>query len=121
MTVVMKTELAQSYIAQARSSGRCRPRRASSGPPGGGAGRLRAAMVRAKPTIGRRGSFTCKVSPMATSRPARTRFTVAELSARLPGPAGERFAVAFERGTLSLELYAPRGHDPQKPHTRDEV
>jgi mannose-6-phosphate isomerase-like protein (cupin superfamily) len=52
---------------------------------------------------------------------ARTRFTVAELSARLPGPAGERFAVAFERGTLSLELYAPRGHDPQKPHTRDEV
>jgi len=52
---------------------------------------------------------------------SRTRFTVAELSSRLPGPAGERFAVAFERGTLSLELYAPRGHDPQKPHTRDEV
>ena len=53
--------------------------------------------------------------------PARIRFDVAELSARLPGPAGERFAVAFQRGTLSLELYAPRGQDPQKPHTRDEV
>ena len=48
-------------------------------------------------------------------------FTVADLARRLPGPAGERFAVAFERGTLSLEYYAPRGHDPQKPHTRDEV
>jgi mannose-6-phosphate isomerase-like protein (cupin superfamily) len=51
----------------------------------------------------------------------RTRYTLAELMARLPGPAGERFAVALERGTLSLELYAPRGHDPQKPHSRDEV
>lgn len=47
--------------------------------------------------------------------------TVALLAARLPGPAGERFAVALERGSLSLEYYAPRGHDPQKPHTRDEV
>jgi mannose-6-phosphate isomerase-like protein (cupin superfamily) len=49
------------------------------------------------------------------------RLTVAELAARLPGPAGERFVVAFERGTLSIELYAPRGRDPQKPHARDEV
>jgi mannose-6-phosphate isomerase-like protein (cupin superfamily) len=51
----------------------------------------------------------------------RTRYTVADLATRLPGPAGERFAVALEHGTLSLELYAPRGRDPQKPHTRDEV
>ena len=29
--------------------------------------------------------------------------------------------MAYERGTLSIELYAPRGRDPQKPHTRDEV
>jgi mannose-6-phosphate isomerase-like protein (cupin superfamily) len=48
-------------------------------------------------------------------------FTVDDLSSRLPGPQGERFAVAFERGTLSIELYAPRGRDGQKPHTRDEV
>lgn len=27
----------------------------------------------------------------------------------------------FEHGTLSVELYAPRGIDPQQPHTRDEV
>jgi mannose-6-phosphate isomerase-like protein (cupin superfamily) len=48
-------------------------------------------------------------------------FTTAELQRQLPGPAGERFAVAFERGSLSIELYAPRGSDPQQPHTRDEV
>jgi mannose-6-phosphate isomerase-like protein (cupin superfamily) len=41
--------------------------------------------------------------------------------AQLPTPDGKRFVVAFEHGTLALELYAPRGHDPQKPHTRDEL
>jgi mannose-6-phosphate isomerase-like protein (cupin superfamily) len=41
--------------------------------------------------------------------------------ARLPGHKGERFVVLFRHGTLSVELYAPRGHDPQSPHTRDEV
>lgn len=46
---------------------------------------------------------------------------MAEFAARLPGPAGERFAVALQRGSLTVELYAPRGRDPQKPHTRDEV
>ena len=46
---------------------------------------------------------------------------VAEMLARIPTPDGKRFAVAFERGSLTLELYAPRGVDPQQPHTRDEV
>src|SRR5687767_2572328 len=32
-----------------------------------------------------------------------------------------RFIELFKHGTLSVELYAPRGTDPQKPHTRDEV
>ena len=41
--------------------------------------------------------------------------------ARLPTSDGKRFTVVFEHGTLALELYAPRGHDPQKPHTRDEL
>jgi len=45
---------------------------------------------------------------------------VAEALARLPGPKGERFAAVFERGSLTVEIYAPRGSDPQKPHTRDE-
>jgi mannose-6-phosphate isomerase-like protein (cupin superfamily) len=47
--------------------------------------------------------------------------TVAEGLARLPGPKGERFVEVFGHGTLSVELYAPRGQDPQSPHTRDEV
>ena len=41
--------------------------------------------------------------------------------ARLPGPAGERFAPAFGRGSLEVEVYAPRGTDPQTPHARDEL
>ena len=43
-----------------------------------------------------------------------------EALARLPGPAGERYTVAFTHGSLAVELYAPRGVDPQSPHTRDE-
>lgn len=27
----------------------------------------------------------------------------------------------FSHGTLEVELYAPRGHDPQQPHSRDEI
>jgi mannose-6-phosphate isomerase-like protein (cupin superfamily) len=49
------------------------------------------------------------------------RLTAEEALKRLPGPAGERYVKLFEHGTLEVELYAPRGRDPQKPHTRDEV
>jgi len=51
----------------------------------------------------------------------RHRLTIPESIARLPGPAGERFVELFQHGTLSVELYAPRGDDPQTPHSRDEV
>lgn len=47
--------------------------------------------------------------------------TVADALSQLPGQAGERYVELFRHGTLSVELYAPRGHDPQSPHTRDEV
>lgn len=47
--------------------------------------------------------------------------TVKEGLARLPGSQGERFVELFVHGTLAVELYAPRGDDPQAPHTRDEV
>jgi mannose-6-phosphate isomerase-like protein (cupin superfamily) len=40
---------------------------------------------------------------------------------RLPTPEGKPFAVAFERGTLSVELFAPKGVDTQTPHKQDEV
>jgi len=35
--------------------------------------------------------------------------------------AEQSFVSVFERGSLSVELYAPRGIDAQTPHTRDEV
>lgn len=47
--------------------------------------------------------------------------SVAEGLARLPGPGGERFVTLLEHGSLTVELYAPRGVDPQQPHSRDEA
>ena len=41
--------------------------------------------------------------------------------AKLPTPDGKRFVESFAHGTLVVELYAPRGSDLQKPHTRDEL
>jgi mannose-6-phosphate isomerase-like protein (cupin superfamily) len=49
------------------------------------------------------------------------RLSVKDGLARLPGAKGERFVELFRHGTLSVELYAPRGADPQSPHSRDEV
>jgi mannose-6-phosphate isomerase-like protein (cupin superfamily) len=49
------------------------------------------------------------------------RLTLADAFARLPGSAGERYVELFLHGTMSIELYAPRGNDPQTPHTKDEV
>ena len=46
---------------------------------------------------------------------------VADALRRLPGPNGERSAPLFEHGTLLVKVYAPRGHDPQTPHARDEI
>jgi mannose-6-phosphate isomerase-like protein (cupin superfamily) len=34
---------------------------------------------------------------------------------------GKRFVPVFSHGSLLVEVYAPRGNDPQGPHTRDEV
>jgi mannose-6-phosphate isomerase-like protein (cupin superfamily) len=45
----------------------------------------------------------------------------ADALARLPGPGGVRFVEVFRHGMLALELYAPRGHDLQQPHARDEL
>jgi len=51
----------------------------------------------------------------------RSHLTAEQALARLPSPDGKRFAVVRTHGTLSVEIYAPRGEDPQQPHTRDEV
>jgi mannose-6-phosphate isomerase-like protein (cupin superfamily) len=51
----------------------------------------------------------------------RRRTTVAEAMNLLPGPGGERFAKVLGHGRMEVEVYAPRGTDPQTPHTRDEL
>lgn len=40
---------------------------------------------------------------------------------QLPGPGGAAWNTLFERGSLEIEIYAPRGHDPQTPHAQDEI
>jgi mannose-6-phosphate isomerase-like protein (cupin superfamily) len=53
--------------------------------------------------------------------------SVADGLARLPGPPnalwpdGARSVSLFAHGTMETKLYAPTGHDPQQPHTRDEI
>jgi mannose-6-phosphate isomerase-like protein (cupin superfamily) len=49
------------------------------------------------------------------------RLSVDDALAALPGPGGERWVAVLERGSIAVELYAPRGTDPQKPHSRDEL
>jgi mannose-6-phosphate isomerase-like protein (cupin superfamily) len=39
----------------------------------------------------------------------------------VPTADGKAFALLFEHGSLQVEIYAPRGTDLQKPHTRDEL
>lgn len=38
-----------------------------------------------------------------------------------PPPPGNLAVPVFAHGTLEVELYQPPGHDPQTPHTRDEI
>lgn len=57
---------------------------------------------------------------MKSNNPCHTA-TVINALLSLPGPAGQRFATVFQHGSLLVEIYAPRGNDPQKPHTRDEI
>lgn len=53
--------------------------------------------------------------------------TITDLLPRISGPAsakwpnGEPFAVAFRHGTMTVELFAPKGQDTQTPHTQDEL
>jgi mannose-6-phosphate isomerase-like protein (cupin superfamily) len=39
----------------------------------------------------------------------------------LPLPEGRRSVEVFVDGDLEIRLYAPKGHDPQTPHDRDEL
>lgn len=58
---------------------------------------------------------------MTTTR-SRSRITVQEAVAQLPqGDDPLRFATVLRHGSMAVELYAPRGHDPQTPHKQDEL
>jgi mannose-6-phosphate isomerase-like protein (cupin superfamily) len=39
----------------------------------------------------------------------------------IPTKDGKAFALQFEHGSLQVEIYSPKGADPQKPHSRDEL
>jgi len=39
----------------------------------------------------------------------------------IPTPEGKLYAELFRHGTLTVEIYAPKGIDLQQPHTRDEL
>jgi mannose-6-phosphate isomerase-like protein (cupin superfamily) len=56
---------------------------------------------------------------MSSQLPRKT--TVKEALARIPGPNGERYSSILSQGSFEAEIYAPRGTDPQQPHTRDEI
>lgn len=49
------------------------------------------------------------------------RVTAPEALKSLPGEGGEHFVKMLKHGSMDLEVYAPKGEDLQKPHTRDEL
>ncbi|MDQ4123606.1 MAG: cupin domain-containing protein [Acidobacteriota bacterium] len=55
------------------------------------------------------------------------KLSVADLFKQLPQPPSEKypegvpFVAAFRHGTMSIELFAPRGADLQTPHEQDEI
>jgi len=49
------------------------------------------------------------------------RIPFAKAAKQVPQPDGRRWAALFQNGTLEVEIYAPRGTDPQQPHKKDEV
>lgn len=53
--------------------------------------------------------------------PSIVHVSLAEALRKGPPPKGNLAVPIFSRGSLVVELYTPVGHDPQKPHTRDEI
>ena len=58
---------------------------------------------------------------MSKGKMPQTHIKVSDAFSRLPGPSGERYVSMLDYEDLELEFYAPRGTDPQNPHTRDEI
>ena len=67
-------------------------------------------------------SIMSKESAPADARPVSPRkVAYQDALTKLPNTDSQRFVTLFTHGSLHVELYAPRGFDPQQPHTRDEV
>ena len=49
------------------------------------------------------------------------KLTISHALSQLPTATGEQFINVLNHGTLEIEMYAPKGHDPQTPHDKDEV
>lgn len=47
--------------------------------------------------------------------------SLADALSKGPPPSGNLAVPIFSHGSLVVEIYTPVGHDPQKPHSRDEV
>ena len=52
--------------------------------------------------------------------PAKLRVTVADAKAA-PNDAGRATALTLAHGSMELRWFAPKEHDPQEPHDRDEL
>ncbi len=46
---------------------------------------------------------------------------LADAQNAIPSHDGKLYAELFRHGTLTVEIYAPKGTDLQQPHTRDEL
>ena len=75
-------------------------------------------------------AFALKITNPDEDHVSRTHTLIAsldEIMSRVPGaktsvwPAGEPFAEAMRHGTMSVEVFAPRGEDVQTPHEQDEL
>jgi mannose-6-phosphate isomerase-like protein (cupin superfamily) len=55
-----------------------------------------------------------------STAPTTWHVSLAHALAQLPGQAAAPFVEVFAHGSLSIELFAPKSHDLQQPHTRDE-
>lgn len=58
---------------------------------------------------------------MSETVPASRHFRPEWALEQLSREGGADWRVLFEHGTAELGVYAPRGHDPQEPHDRDEI
>jgi mannose-6-phosphate isomerase-like protein (cupin superfamily) len=54
-------------------------------------------------------------------RGTKAHISFANALQRLEANIDGRSVALFEHGSLQIKLYAPRGHDPQTPHTRNEL